>query len=218
MRTPQQVLADLLAYSPPGDELPLADQPGDMWPLWLLPMATEISRFEGLAEDQVEEVDPRDATYLLGDYIRMLGPDPYGRDSVPLTTSQEQLLAYQRLTSRGGQSIQYFIDLAAAFGVAITITEGTVTVCGSGRAGNVCSVTPQQFYWLVTLPETEVIPAVCGAAVCGDLMGAIAASPVVPVIERDQPAHGQVVFSYTAGSFGPFAIGRSPVGGGSPIG
>ena len=197
-RTPGTVLYELLAISPDGDALPLGNQPGDIWPLWLTPLATEISRFEGLADTMMVEVDPRDANYLLPDYIRMLGPDPYGRDTSALTTQEQQALVYQRLTARGGQSVQYFIDLAASLGVTITIDDQIgVFECGDGECGDELSISPQDLNWLVTLPNsTTVTDFECGASDCGDLMGSFDPSPVVPAILADQPAHGNVVFSY----------------------
>ena len=55
-RTPAVVLAELLALSPAGDALPL-DGSGN-WPQMLMPLATEISRFESFAEEMLIELIP----------------------------------------------------------------------------------------------------------------------------------------------------------------
>ena len=196
-RTPAAVLAELLALSPPGDALPLGNQPGDVWPLWLAPLAAEVARFEALAEQQMVEVDPRQAEYLLADFLRMLGPDPYGIDTATMTVAQQQAYAYQRLTARGGQSPAYFVALAAALGVTITITDQIpVSECGAAECGDELSADPQNLFWIVNLPATDSTGAECGDVQCGEDLGDIVSSPVVPFITAQQPEHGQVVFAY----------------------
>jgi uncharacterized protein YmfQ (DUF2313 family) len=182
-RSQATVLIELLAIGPQGDGMPVNGQPGVLWPLWLGPQAAEISRFEGYAEEMLIEIDPGTSNYLLPDYIRLLGPDPYGRDTVPLTTAQQQALALQRYTARGGASIDYFVDAAAQIGLTITITETTVGECGAMVCGDPLSINPQQFYWLVTMPAVSE--------------GTFAGNAVQTQISTDAPAHTQPVFSYT---------------------
>jgi uncharacterized protein YmfQ (DUF2313 family) len=161
------------------------------------PLAAMTSIFEGGAEQLLDEVDPRTADHLLADYERVLGPDPDGRDTGLL--SQRRLVAWQRWTQPGGQSIAFFQALAAVFGQTITITEFRTSACGRARCGaERCAPSPAQFVWLVTLPAAEVLTARCGAARCGNAAsGIIVPSPLVGPITRAAPAHTQPIFSYT---------------------
>src|ERR1700754_5238937 len=104
-RTVDTVLAGLLAISPIGWAWKRTKT--SMWANFLGPLAAEISRFEGMAFEQLTEVDPRAANYLLPDYERVLGPDPCGETAV--TLADRRALAYRRWTARGGQSPGDFI-------------------------------------------------------------------------------------------------------------
>jgi uncharacterized protein YmfQ (DUF2313 family) len=195
-RSPDDVLAALLAYLPPGWAINSA--PDGMVANFLRPLAAEQSLFETQAEAQLEEVDPRDANYLLTDYERVLGPDPYGRDVSTDSVALRRQIAFQRWTARGGQSPAYFIGLAASLGVTITITEKRTSACGRSICGDDRTApTPAQFCWVVGLPETVVQTARCGASNCGaGYLGLITPNPVQAAIEHDAPAHTQPIFSY----------------------
>jgi uncharacterized protein YmfQ (DUF2313 family) len=181
-RSQATVLSELLQIDPPGCAVP-GNVPGAMWPQWLAPLAAEISRFEGYAEEMLVEVDPGAANYLLPDYIRVLGPDPYGRDAVTLTTAQEQALALQRWTATGGASAGYFEAQAAAIGLTITVADQPIWECGNAVCGDAISCSPQEFSWLVTMPASSA--------------GMFTGNAVQALITADAPAHTQPVFSYT---------------------
>ena len=193
-RTSTEALADVMQLLPSGFAWP-ADQDSVM-AQFLTPLAAMLSIFEASAEALLTETDPRDADHLLADYERVLGPDPDGRDTGPL--SQRRLVAWQRWTAGGGQSIAFFQALAATFGQTITIEEFQTSMCGRMVCGGVLAPTPAQFVWRVTLPASEVIPAICGAAICGNAaLGTIVPSPLIGPITRHAPAHTVPVFAYS---------------------
>ena len=192
-RSPQDVLRELIAISPDGEALPL-DGAG-IWPLWLAPLASEISLCEASAEGMLVEINPGDAVILLPDYERVLGPDPFGRD--PTDLAGRQTLAFQRWTMRGGQSIAFFIGLAASLGVTITIDEAWPLECGEAECGDSLISDPEGLKWLVTLPQTQVFEPECGAIECGDDMGSFEPSFVQTLISALRPASTEPVFSYT---------------------
>jgi len=88
------------------------------------------------AADLLErESDPRYTIELLPDWERNWGlPDPCYEE--PLTITERQLALVMRMTMQGGQSRQFFIDLAAMIGYTITITEYRTFVCGIDRVGD----------------------------------------------------------------------------------
>lgn len=196
-RSPQSVQAELLALSPPG----YTRSADSVWATQLLPAATEGALFEATAEEMLREIDPRTAAYLLPDWTILFGPDPYGIDTNGLSPAQRQVYDYQRLVQRGGQSVAFFVGLAAAQGVAITITQARQTVYGTAQYGaNVYCESPAQFVWRVdvALPPPPVIEAVYGTAHYGDCYGGTRPlSGVERTIKALAPAHTLPVFYYT---------------------
>jgi uncharacterized protein YmfQ (DUF2313 family) len=199
-RSPAQVLEYLLSLDPDGDSLPDASMvsQGAMWPVWLMPLADEISRFEALAEAMLPEVSPREAVYMLGDYERVLGPDPYGRDATALTLAQRQALAYSRWTQKWGGRPADFIAFAATFGVTITIDEYQLTTCDEGCIGDTLTCNPTQFCWVVNMPAVLVEYATVDASEIGDCLDSFPPSLVQPAIAGRAPAHTNVVFNYSS--------------------
>lgn len=164
-----------------------------------LPMAQLLADFEAQADLLLIETNPRNATQLLPDYERVLGPDPCMRDAAGLAVDDRQRLAYQRWTARGGQSVAYFIALAASLGITIVIAEQVVAECGVSVCGDDLALEGEQFCWLVTLPTQRLIDAECGVTECGAALGDFVPSLVECVIRQSAPAHTQPVFNYTAG-------------------
>lgn len=193
-RTPATVQAEMLALKPPGR---LSRRPDSNFGMMLLPQATEISRWEGEAEAMIPEIDPRRCFYTLPDWEAEMGPDPYGVDTSGFDTGQMQQYLYQRLTMKGGQSPAYYEALAASFGVMITITEIQQSIYGGARYGSRYCNSPNQFAWLVTMPETTTSYARYGSARYGDRYSSYTPNPVQAIIAAQAPAHTQPVFSYT---------------------
>ncbi len=162
-------------------------------------IAAAIADVEEGAEALMRETDPRTADKLLSDYERCLGPDPCGRDRDALTVEQRRQLAYQRWTARGGQSIPYFVAIAKALGVDITITEFWPSKAGVLRAGQRLRPEGCQFVWQVNIPGlVTIVNFKAGASRAGQSLGWFAISAIECVIRRYKPAHTHVVFSYGA--------------------
>ena len=75
--------------------------------------AVSLQEGEEAAERLLNEIDPRHAFFLLGEFERTLGADPCGRDFNNSTILQRQRRAHQRWTATGGQSIPYLSKLPA---------------------------------------------------------------------------------------------------------
>lgn len=191
-RTPAVALEGALAVQPSGWALP--NDPESTWGKFLAPWADAEAGVEASMESMLVQTDPRAAVALLPDWEAMLGPDPCGR--VGITLGDRQTLAYQRLTSRGGQSPAYFVALAATMGVAITIREGGWSRAGQLRAGRPVCAPGNQFNWQVTLPATLVTKFRAGGAVAGNRLGAFARNLVECPITHAAPAASHVSFTY----------------------
>ncbi len=194
-RSAAQVLDELLAISPDGDALPLQPSQDGVWAKWLSPLAGEVSRFEGLAEEMFVEVDPGEAVYLLSDYQRVLGPDPYGRDTVPLTLAEQQALAHSRWTQKWGVRPQDFVAFAASFGIVVSIQEFTLTVVGATIGAELVNH-PTQFTWIVNMPAAVLEFATASGSSIGDYLSAFEPSLVQPAIAGRAPAHTNPIFNY----------------------
>jgi uncharacterized protein YmfQ (DUF2313 family) len=196
-RDPEAVRAALLALMPQG--WAWSHRPGAGRVKMLEPLAEEISAAEtGMLSLLRQVSDPREATDLLPDFERVLGPDSCGRDQLGLGTEDRQRVAHQRWTQGGGASIPFFTGVAAKLGVAISIEESVPTVCGEAECGDELTPEDEVFVWTVHLPTTREIEAECGVTQAGDPMGEFAPSLVECVIRDLAPEHTTVVFSYEA--------------------
>jgi len=188
------MLDQLLALAPPGTAYP-RDRASN-WGRALAPLGAEHARLKGEADALVPEVDQRLSTRLLPDYERVLGDDPCLGPAAALPLDIRQRLAHQRWTSNGGASPAYFIALAAAAGVAITITESVPFETGVAETGTELIGEDGRFEWIVGLPATQLIEFETGVAETGTAMGDFLPSVVECLIRRRAPAHTTVYFAY----------------------
>lgn len=151
---------------------------------------------EAQAEALMDETDPRNASNLLSDFERVLGPDRCGRDLVGLTVTERQQLAHQRWTSTGGQSIPYFISVAAKLGVPVEIEEYWPSKAGALRCGDRLIADGEQFLFTVHLEGGTVTLFRSGGSRAGDRLGTFTLSPVECELRRIKPAHTHIVFHY----------------------
>jgi uncharacterized protein YmfQ (DUF2313 family) len=176
----------------------LPNDPNSMWGNLLAPMAAVWDAEQASMMSMLPQVDPRLAVTLLPAWNRMLGPDPCGRDLLATTLQAAQLLAYQRLTTRGGQSIPYFLGIAAAVGETATIQEGAWCRPGMMRTGlSRLSAAGNQFNWKIILPLRVVTRFRTGSSRARDSLGSFTASMAVCPITHAAPAHTIPTFSYT---------------------
>ncbi len=196
-RTSAEALDDLLALSPDGDGMPRT--PDTTWAQMITPLAGALSDAEETAVAFGGEIDPATALYLLADYERVLGPDPFGRDPGLLTVAERQQLAASRWRQQYGVRRADFIQMAADLGVTISIREYSPGECGRMQcgAGPGCMTAETPFEWIVTLPAPALQTGQCGVLQCGQPTSFFPVSAVQGVIERRAPAHTKVYFSYT---------------------
>jgi len=110
----------LVALLPPGDAIATDDE--STFGKLLTAISQELARVDGQADELLLEVLPSTTSELLADWEMVLGlPDNCANP--PGTIEGRRLEVLSRLVSTGGQSRQYFIDVAASLGFSITITE-----------------------------------------------------------------------------------------------
>ena len=179
---------------------------GAAWPRD--PDATLTRLLDGLAaafvsvdergDDLLRESDPRMTYELLPDWERAFGlPDPCLDLSNTLQERRQDLL--ERVTGIGGQSIGYFLAVAAGIGYAdVTITEFRPFVCGVSRCGDRLNGPPEiRLLWVMRVPGPRVTRFRTGASQIGDRLGEIdRATDLECLIRRLAPAHTDLLFSY----------------------
>lgn len=164
--------------------------PGRLWLLeptsWLSKLLTavadELARIDGRGEDLLREWDPRSALETLDDWERVLGlfPEPTA------TVSERQNAVAARLVARGGQTPEYFVDLAARLGFVATIT---VTAPYTWRVNVNLSASSAAY----TLRVSEFR---AGASRAGDRVANRDIAVLETEINRAKPAHTLVLFAY----------------------
>lgn len=176
-RTPEEISYQLATkLSPPGALA--AGLTSRLRQLWL-GVAEELSRIYARVQDLLAEAHPPTTDELLGEWETEYDlPDPCVTSAQTESDRRAALIA--RATGIGGQSPQYFIDLAASFGVTITIAEHHPFEVGRDGMGD--GIGGQwAFIWEVSAP-------IATPATLREVMEC--------VFERLKPAHTAIWFTY----------------------
>jgi len=177
---------------------------------FLYGLGEEPARVDKRSERLLIERDTRFTTELLIDHELDLGlPDECSPEYQ--TIAERRLATHTKLITLGQQNPNYFIELAAASGWTITITEFKPFWSGVGAAGEECGDQEVIFYWKITIQygeESDIIWATSGGSVCGDLISTLLGlDNLMCSIARLKPAHTTVLFGYDGPeysfSFGP---------------
>jgi len=159
--------------------------------------SVELARLDVRIWALLDEADPRTTTDLLTDWERVLGLPDDCMAQLPLSMNERRLIAWQRLTELGGQSRQYFIELAARFGEpGVTITEFRQMTCND-HCNDALYSQADEFVWRVNFPRPAdtVRPMNCSDD-CNDALQMHSLSLAeCPITER-KPAHTTVLFAY----------------------
>lgn len=163
-----------------------------------------------LADLLERESDPRATLEMLDDWERNFGlPDPC--IDVPQGIGARHDALIHRMTMEGGQSIPFFVAVAAELGYDITIGEYSPFMAGISRCGDTRNLVDGEHYrWLIG-PETiryywTIRPGTrslhwwrCGEAVCGvDPFCRIGlATDLECILRRYKPAHTEIIFDYS---------------------
>jgi uncharacterized protein YmfQ (DUF2313 family) len=168
------------------------------------------------AADLLEiESDPRLTVELLPDWERAWGlPDPCVTAPQGIVARRQALL--MKMTMLGGQSRQFYIDVATRLGYTITITEYLPYQCGISRVGDTRSKLdnpedPAHFMWQLGPPEIRYYWTVhvnalaltyfrTGISECGvDRLLAIGVPQDLEcVLARWKPAHTVIVYDFSS--------------------
>lgn len=192
--TADDYLLQLQALLPPGPAWP-RDQEAVLTKL-LLALAAEFARIDRRGGDLIEEADPRTTSELLADWERAAGlPDTCL--TAGQTVQQRRAALVSKLTSMGGQSRQYFIDMAASLGYpGAAIDEFRPMNCND-NCNDALHSEDDRFAWRINLPNSNAgtYLANCNST-CNDALGSWGDKVLECRISHLKPAHTTALFAY----------------------
>lgn len=158
--------------------------------------AESFARIDARAQELVAESDPRAALALLPDWARVAGvPDACVDDAPTNDALRAQLL--RRLTQINSATPAYFIELAAAFGFVITITEYTPTTVEDDVDADILE-DPWAHAWQVNAAlNGDVVPINVEDDVEALLETWNNNDALECLMERSKPAHTTINYSYS---------------------
>jgi uncharacterized protein YmfQ (DUF2313 family) len=113
-------------------------------------VADELARIDARGANLIDERDPRTTTELLPEWETETGlPDPCVADWDALTLDQRRGAVVGRVVSQNEESRPFYIELAAALGHAISITEYLPFQVGRSCVGESLSNGAWQYAWTV---------------------------------------------------------------------
>jgi uncharacterized protein YmfQ (DUF2313 family) len=192
IRTATDYLRALQALLPPGRAFPRTES--SVWSGLLSAWAEECARVDARAAGLLQELDPRTAQESIPEWERMLGLPSPCMAGIEQTVEQRRGAILAQLRARGGQSRAYFIDLAAAAGYQITITE--FRPCRSNMRSNARTLgSDWRFAWQVNAPAATVWRFRSNSR-SGEPLAAWGDELLECLIRRHAPAETIVLFAY----------------------
>lgn len=162
----------------------------------LLTLMPTWARLHAALTDLIDEIFPCSTMNLLPEWEASLGlPDEC---TGPLSTIVARRNAVcGKFTARGGQSRQYFINLAASLGFEIRIEEFSPFYAGHSSAGDPCGDEEWAYTWRVIALQTGIVYFAVSVNAAGDPLAYWGNHLLECELERYKPAHTKIVFSYS---------------------
>lgn len=160
----------------------------------LAPLVKGYTANAAAAAGLLQDAFPVAPVFLLPEWQETLGlPDPCAGPAPSLLVSQQQVAA--RFVAGGGQSVKYFVNVAAALGYDITITQFTSFKFGQ-KFGQPMYGTAWAFAWQVNAPSFTVEDFQFGRNNFGDPFASWGNTVLQCELQRLAPAHTTLIFNY----------------------
>lgn len=172
--------------------------PGTNMEQLLLGLAVEWSRIEARGDQLAIDVNPLDTVELLTDWERAAGLPDKCSGELETTIQGRRNALVSKLASTGGQSIEYFIAVAAALGYTITVTEFRPFQVGISAVGEALTNGDWQFAWQINAPATTSVFFRVGQSAVGEALQTWGNDTLECKIRQLAPAHTIPIFTYGA--------------------
>lgn len=161
-------------------------------------IASELAFIHERADTIIREALPNSTLWMLPDWEAAAGlPD---NCSVLADTLPERIEALvSKVTMTGGQSRQYYIDLATRMGYQITIYENTPFMCGISHCGTDPLTEDHncRFVWTVTVLNAKLLYLYCGQSTIDQpLLDFREADDLACMLQKLKPAHTELIIGY----------------------
>jgi uncharacterized protein YmfQ (DUF2313 family) len=166
--------------------------------------AEEFARVDQRSEDLLVERNTLYTNELLTDHENDLGlPDECSPEDE--TIQERRDAVHSKFIQLGQQNPQYYIDIAAAMGWTITITEFSPFISGVSASGDSCGDSEVIFYWQINidLVNVKLIEFSSGNSQSGDQISFYpGVDQLICTLNKLKPAHTILIYTYTGPSFG----------------
>lgn len=184
----------LINLSPTG--LAWSEDPESTWVSFLGAIAQEFARVDSLSVTLLNEAFPDTTTILLPNWERVAGlPDECSQ--LGDTYAIRRLNLLQKISSRGGQSIAYFISVGAQLGYPITITEFRPFIVGMSEVGDPVLEDPLWWFtWRINAPEETIIWFRASVSAAQEPLASWGNERLECIMNKLKPAHTNLLFAY----------------------
>ncbi len=165
---------------------------------FLFAIAGEPNRVDCRIQDMLRESYPLTASELLTDWETTTGL-PEECEGLGSTIQRRREAVDQKLSTTGGQSPGFYIDVAARLGYEITITDqndGSPFRVGENAAGDALGGEDWAHTWIVNAPEETIQYFRSGQSAAGEPLANWGNELLECVLNRLKPAHTIVIFTY----------------------
>lgn len=173
-------------------------EPGSNLMAMLRVFAAELAQLHGRADRIMIEALPSSTFDLLEDWEKAAGlPDSCS----PLADTRPERIdaLVSKIKRLGGQSPQFFIDLAESLGYEIEITEFRPFLCGINHCGtdHLTEGHDIRFIWYVTVLNAKLLYLRCGEGTIDQrLLDFRQADDLACVLMKLKPAHTELIIGY----------------------
>lgn len=157
-------------------------------------IAEEFFRIHQRADDLLNEADPRTTYELLEDWERITGmPDDCTDLAATIEERRNQVVA--KLIQKGGQTPQFYIDLAATLGYTVTIEEYDQFHVGDPVGQPLYGVDWMHAFGVVA-PLNTLRPFMVNQNTVGDRLVEFGDDVFECIMSKAKPAHAVIIFIY----------------------
>lgn len=194
MPTAADYLEQLKTLLPPGQAFPR--EAGTTLHSLLDGMSIELARVDARGEALPLEAIPSSSSELLVDWERVAGLPDKCSGVLEETLQGRKNVLLAKLSSTGGQSAAYFVELAASLGYVVTIEQFRPFRVGLSSVGDALTNGDWVFTWRIKAPAVTVTSFRVGQSAVGERLRTWGNDTLECKINQLKPAHTIALFAY----------------------